>query len=79
MKLNFLLHHENTGYKLTDNIADLIYTQIHFLYICAKIQDDKLREIHEGTQNDSLPLDITASDSPEDVRDKFDIITECLI
>lgn len=82
MKLNFLLNHEDTQYSLANNLTDLTAVQTHFLYICAKMKDDMLNDIQGGAGNNDAqtrtPLDITASDSREDIESKFDVITEYL-
>lgn len=80
MKLNFLLNHENTQYKLAKHPVDLTATQVHFLYTCAMMQEEKLSEIQGGTgvanAQPRTPLDINADSSREEIDNVFDIITE---
>ena len=75
------MHGERTSYKLVRSPADLTHAQTYFIMYCAERLDRDLNEIVgniETKHAGKTPLDITSNDKPEDVAEKFDIITEYL-
>lgn len=79
------MHHEITGYKLAQHPGDLIYTQIFFQYLCAEQQYNAMQKAmgkygtgESGTGGDYSPLKVTDQDSPEEIKEKFRIMKECL-
>ena len=86
-QLNFLLNHDNTGYKLSSCLSDLTAVQIHFMYICAKRQHEELQAIRNGhdpykssseSNSPANPLTITDHDSSDEIREKLALITRCV-
>jgi hypothetical protein len=75
-QLNFLLHHEFTNHKLVTNVYDLTFTQIYFQSICAKKHQEMIdKELSKSdTASEQTPLTIVDSDSPEEMREKFELM-----
>jgi hypothetical protein len=79
MQLKFLLNHEDTKFRIAENVYDLTQVQIYFLYLCAVEKHEQYEAIRNGYQNngtcfDDNPYAITDNDSPEVMREKLDMI-----
>ena len=70
----FLVSSDVAGYKLASNPIDLTKLQILFLeYIALKINEQIESEMN-SSKNPGDELTITADDSPDEMRDKLDVM-----
>lgn len=78
-QLHFLISHETTGYKLSQNIYDLTQVQIYFHYLVAKKQSEMFEAIKNGSKTTTNnPLKIIGNESPELLREKLEIFKESM-
>ncbi|MDD3039578.1 hypothetical protein [Bacteroides sp.] len=75
-QLDFLLHSERIGYKLTDSLSDLTRVQILFLIVCQRIYDDELKAMQEKQEQakNYNPLTILPTDSREVMDQKIKLM-----
>jgi hypothetical protein len=72
-QLDFLLHSERIGYKLTDSLSDLTHIQVLFLVVCQTIYESELKEMQdkqERTKNYN-PLTILPGDPVDVINQKI--------
>lgn len=70
----FLINNDITGYKLTQNLSDLTYAQIHFLYLCAKKQQEIIDAALNSNKSNSAtanPLKIVGNENPDVIKEKL--------
>jgi hypothetical protein len=79
-QLHFLISHETTGYKLANNICDLTSVQIYFHYLVAKKQSEMIDAVmkNNGKTTTNNPLKILGNESPEEIKEKLDIMKESM-
>jgi hypothetical protein len=75
-QLDFLLHSERIGYKLTDSLSELTHIQILFLVACQTLYDRELKEMQENQQRAKTynPLTILPGDPIDVVNQKISLM-----